>query len=135
MKRTLLTCLSLAFVLSACGVESTLSTGTFRGTTDSLTGATLSFDVTSRTGSIMLGGQSTTFGLESSQFGQSCPGNLSSVRTESRAVTVDPLVVGSVSLPGVVIRAGCGLSPTGGLAATDDVVLISGTRQFGFERQ
>ena len=135
MNRTLLFFAVLAF--SACGAESTLSNGTFRGTTDALNGSTLTFDLGARTGTLTLsGGQSATFELASaSQFGQSCPGNFASVRTESRALTPDPLVVGTVSLAGPSLRAGCGLAATGAIAATDDVVLISGAQQFSFERQ
>lgn len=132
-----------AFVLCACGPQSVVTDGTYStDSTDSLPNATLVIDVKAKTASVTPSGASTPIVLQMTalppaRWERGCPTNLSSVSVETWTLAPDPAVLGSLSLSGARLLAGCGLDK-----GDPDSVVIKGigepnasTYQLSFHRR
>lgn len=122
-----LVCLTAA-ALCACGPQSVVTDGTYAtNSTDPLPNATLLLDVKAKTASVTPSGASTPVvlqmtALSAAQWERGCPTNLSSVSVETWTLAPDPAVLGSLSLSGARLLAGCGLDK-----GDPDSVVIKGT--------
>lgn len=118
----------LAVALSACGPQSLVTDGTYQsGATDQLPNATLVIDLKAKTASVTLSGASTPVVLQmaavaASKWETGCPTNYTSVSVETWTLTPDPAVLGTLSLAGPRLVAGCGLDK-----GDPDTVVIKGT--------
>lgn len=117
-----------AVALCACGPQSVVTDGTYAtGATDALPNATLVIDVQAKTASVTPSGASAPVVLQltavaAAQWEKGCPTNLSSVSVETWTLTPDPAVLGTLSLSGAKLMAGCGLDK-----GDPDAVTITGT--------
>ena len=117
-----------AAVLCACGPQSLVSDGTYQsGATDALPNATLVIDLEAKTASVTPSGASAPVVLQltalpAAQWEKGCPTNFSSVSVETWTLAPDPAVLGTLSLSGARLLAGCGLDK-----GDADSVVIKGT--------
>jgi len=118
-------------VLSACGVQSVVTDGTYQSaeTTGPLVNATLVVDVKGKTASVTLSGAGSPVVLQltavpPAQWETGCPTNYTSVSVETWKLSPDPAVLGTLSLANPRLVAGCGLD-----VAKPDEVVLEGTSQ------
>ena len=124
------TLLPMMFVVAmcACGPQSLISDGTYDSDSSAaLANASLVVDVTAKTASITLSGERDATVLQlarlpTADWERGCPTNVSSVAVETWVVTPEPTVLGSLSLSGTRLLAGCGLD-----VADADTVVLKGT--------
>ncbi len=114
-----------ALALSACGPRSTVVGGTYvTERLGSLPGSTLVVELKAKTASLTLSGATTPIVLQLSgpQWTKSCVTNFSSVLVETWTVSPDPAVLGTITLSGPRLLAGCGED-----IADPDTVFLMGT--------
>jgi hypothetical protein len=127
MNRTL-PFLIAAVALTACGPQSLVTDGTYlSGSTAQLANASMAIDLNAKKASVTLSGASsatelTLTAVPAANWEKGCPTNLSSVAVETWTVSPDPTVLGTLSLSGAKLLAGCGLDK-----ADPDTVVLKGT--------
>lgn len=118
----------LVVALCGCGPQSVISDGTYDSDSSAaLANASLVVDVSAKTASLTLSGErdATVLQLDrlaTADWERGCPTNVSSVAVETWAATPEPTVLGSLSLTGTRLLAGCGLD-----VADADTVVLKGT--------
>ncbi|MDP1826907.1 MAG: hypothetical protein Q8L48_26780 [Archangium sp.] len=118
----------VAVALSGCGPQSLVTDGTYQSDgTGPLPNASLVIDLKAKTASVTLSGTSTAVALQltavpAASWEKGCPTNVSSVAVETFTVAPDPAVLGSLSLAGPKLLAGCGLDK-----GDPDTVILEGT--------
>jgi hypothetical protein len=117
----------LLLALFGCGPQSLVTDGTYQSDgTGPLPNATLLIDLKAKMATVTPSGASAVVlqltAVASAQWEKGCPTNFSSVSVETWTVAPDPAVLGSLSLAGPRLVAGCGLD-----VANANEVILEGT--------